>query len=173
MKSCRLTMANKKPKLSVLKDSCRSPKFKKIKEKSFYQVVTHNRSGEQVKVPTDNIVPTFIRMNTKTIPTPLKNEEKVELIKIIGRKKYKFEDALSIYENNQSYYLKLIEDQSVNTQLILKDVETLERWFCQIKEPKPVNEDEIEGWEKREEFKRVYEYSKYFDPILLYYYCKI
>lgn len=166
---------NMKKKNKNLKISFRSPQFKKnlYKHEPTYKVVTQNCIGEDVKVPTENIKPSFIKFNNKLLPTPLKNKQEISLIKIIGRKKYKFEDALIIYENNQSYYLDIIIKDTSKAEFILKEVESLERWFCQIPEPKPEDDDEIEAWKERENFKQIYGYSKYFDPTLLYYYCKI
>ncbi len=160
---------------SNIKISCRSPENKKIikKPEVVYKIITETYSGEKVKVPTEDIKPSFIKFKTKSLPIPIKNQEKVELIKINSRKRYNFNEALSIYENNQSYYLDLIENNIEKVNLIIKDVEALERWFLFVKEPKPINEDDIEEWNKREQFKIVYGYSKYFDPTLLYYYCKI
>lgn len=165
----------KKPVINNVKISCRSPQNKKqlYKNEPIYKIVTQTYAGHPVKVPTENVKPNFIQFKSKPLPMPLKNEDKIELIKINKRKKYKFDDALMIYENNQSYYLNLIKNDPSIVDIVIKDVELLERWFCQISEPKPENEDEIDEWEKREEFKHIYHYSKYFDPTLLYYYCNL
>ncbi len=167
-KSCRSTMKKKKPPVNIIKASFRSPIFKKPVDYPSYKVVTQTYSGESVTVPTTS---SYIPFKTKPIIAPIKNDQ-YELIKIIGRKRYAFDDALYIYENNQSCYLNMIEHQPIKTESILKEVENLEKWFCQIKEPEPKDKDELEDWQEREMFKHFYHYSKYFNQTLLYYYNK-
>src|SRR4029078_8023555 len=165
--SCRSTMKKKAPPTSIIKASFRSPIHKKKDDRYIYKVVTNN-----VKVPTDNINTSYIPFKTKSVITPIQNVEKLELIKIVGRKRYHFDEALFIYENNQFYYLDLIESNLTKVDSIIKEVEGLERWFCQISEPRPKDEDEVESWQQREAFKHLYQYSKYFNKALLYYFCK-
>lgn len=155
--------------------SCRSPlnnqkrEVKKSYEDPIYNIVTKTPSGEQVKVPTEN-KSTFIKFKEKTAPLamPIKQVIQKELLPI---KKCKFDEALLIYENNQSYYLDKImceRDEDVVLQLI-KEIDVLEKWFCGINEPKPKNNNDVKDWRLRNQFKKDYGYSKYFDIDLLYY----
>ena len=142
--------------------SCRSPKRVVPKVEDTYKIITKTPSGESVKVP-ENKKFSFVKYVEKKIPTPIQ-QDKTELIKL-GRKKYTFNEALLIYENNQSYYLEQIEKGDD----VIKGVKVLEKWFGKIPEPKPLLNEDVEEWIERCEWKKKYHYSKYFNPKLLTY----
>jgi DNA-directed RNA polymerase subunit F len=151
--------------------SCRSPANKikrdKKEEPSIYNIITKTPSGDQVNVPTEDKC-SFIKFkeNTITLAQPVKVNNVIELMSM---KRCKFENALLIYENNQSYYLEQIKkekDEEI-VQEIIKKIEHLEKWFCKINEPKPKNEDDLKDWKLRNQFKKDNGYSKYFDLELL------
>lgn len=154
--------------------SCRSPlntqnrKVKKTYEDPIYNIVTKTASGEPVKVPTEKS--TFIKFKEKSSPLamPIKQVVQKELLPM---KKCKFEEALIIYENNQSYYLDKImyeKDEEI-VMKIIKEIDILEKWFCNINEPKPKSSHDVKDWRLRNQFKIDHSYSKYFDIDLLYY----
>lgn len=140
---------------------------KKEPEYLIYNIVTKTPSGEQVQVPTEDKC-SFIKFKDPEIilAQPLKLEIKKELI---PTKRCKFDDAIIIYENNQVYYLDKIKkekDEDIVLKII-KDIETLEHWFCRIPEPKPKDKDDLIDWKLRNQFKKDYGYSKYFNIELL------
>ena len=149
--------------------SCRSPKKIVPKIDDSYKVVTKTPSGATVKVPEPvNKKFSFVKFIEKKIPTPIKQEVVTEYIKPLN-KKYNFNDALLIYENNQTFYLEQIINQTEPLENILKNVKILEQWFCKMNEPKPSMEEDVEDWIERCEWKKTHGYSKYFDLNLLSY----
>jgi hypothetical protein len=75
-----------------------------------------------------------------------------------------FEEALSIYENNQVYYQDRIDDHSISIDAIKAGLTELERWFANIPEPKPV--DDVEAWREREIQRQTKGLTAYCDPEL-------
>src|SRR5438445_3768554 len=93
-------------------------------------------------VPTQEKKHAFIKFK---YPKPIKVKKELTLMPIDMKKKYKFNDALVIYENNQSYYLHLFETNDVsfcnnakviNVVYITNQVNQLESCFCNIHAPK-------------------------------------
>jgi len=150
--------------------SCRSPSVKRDNGNDIYHIVTKTPSGEQVQVPTNQC--SFIKYKDTSvkIAAPIKQVHVNELI-IIKKKKYHFEEALNIYENNQTYYLSKImyENDELIVNEIIKDIDVLEKWFCHINEPKPKCSSDLKDWKARNEFKKEYGYSKFFNIELLHY----
>ena len=150
------------------RNSCRSPKRVVPKIDDSYKIVTKTPSGACVKVPEPtNKKFSFVKFIERKMPTPIKQDIVTEYIK--PPKKYNFNEALLIYENNQTFYLEQIMNQSEPLETILKNVKLLEQWFIKINEPKPSQEEDIEEWKERCEWKKKYGYSKYFDLTLLSY----
>lgn len=75
-----------------------------------------------------------------------------------------FEQALSIYENNQVFYQDRIDDGLIPLEQIKYDLTNLEIWFCQIIEP--ISKDDINSWKERESMKLLKGISSYCDPEL-------
>lgn len=144
--------------------SFRSPKRIQVKVDDTYKIVTKNPSGNVVKVPDIEKKVSFVKFIEKKIPMPIKQEVILECIKINFRKKYSFNEALIIYENNQAFYLDQIQKGNME---VLKEVDKMEKWFNKINEPKPLLEEDYEEWKERCEWKKVHHYSKYFDETLL------
>ena len=158
-----------KSKMYQRGSTCRSPKAKMIKPEETYKIVTKTPSGASVKVPElQKSKFSFVKFIEKKIPTPIQQEIVTEYIKINPHKKYHFDDALLIYENNQTFYLEQIEDNA-NLETVLKNIAILEQWFNMIKEPKPILEEDVEEWKERCEWKIKHGYSKYFNIELLTY----
>ncbi len=155
------------PKTKYNRVSCRSP-IKTIKQDTnIYNVVTKTPAGDQVTVPTEN-KHSFIKFKESVLPKPVKVTILKELLPL--KKKCSFEEALTIYENNQSYYLSNIKIGSEDEVIkILKEIDILEKWFCHIPEPRPKISSEINEWKLRNKFKKDYGYSKYFDIDLFFY----
>jgi hypothetical protein len=87
------------------------------------------------------------------------------LINVIGKVSHEtFEDALSVYENNQVYYQDRIDDKVVDIETVKICLTQLEHWFACIIEPEPV--DDIEAWKERELSKVFKGLSPYCDPEL-------
>lgn len=121
--------------------SCRSPK--KI---AIYKVLTKTLAGDEVPVPTDTPTEFF------KLPKPIKVNTTWEWMPLEYNN---WEEALSIYENNQQYYL-----QEINKGVKI-DIKELEDWFNAISEPKS------DDWQYKQEFKKKNGYSIYFDTDLL------
>lgn len=147
--------------------SCRSP-IKVVKQDTnLYNVVTKTPGGDQVTVPTEN-KHSFIKFKESVLPKPVNVTILKELLPM--KKRCSFEEALTIYENNQSYYLSKIKIGSEEEVIkILKEIDILEKWFCHIPEPRPKTSSEINEWKLRNKFKKDYGYSKYFDIDLISY----
>lgn len=79
-------------------------------------------------------------------------------------KKNRFDELLSIYENNQVYYQEQMDDATLDIEVIKQKLTELEHWFMAVVEPKPT--DDVEGWMKRENSKILTGYSPYCDPEL-------
>ena len=77
-----------------------------------------------------------------------------------------FENALSIYENNQVYYQDRIDDGALDVPNIRKRLTELEHWFISIIEPVPDDIRDIESRKSREQFKISNGLSAYCDPEL-------
>jgi hypothetical protein len=77
-----------------------------------------------------------------------------------------FEEALSIYENNQVYYQDRIDDQDLAISAIQLALTQLEHWFMLIIEPKPIDPEDLPAWRERELTKINTGYSSYCDPDL-------
>jgi hypothetical protein len=78
--------------------------------------------------------------------------------------KQKFEEFLSIYENNQVYYQEEIDDKTMDMEFIKRKLTELEHWFIAVIEPRP--HDDVEAWRHRENSKLIKGYSPYCDPEL-------
>lgn len=78
--------------------------------------------------------------------------------------KRQFEEALSIYENNQVYYQDRIDDHVLDIPTIRTRLTELEHWFMLIIEPKST--DDINAWKNRERSKLTKGISGYCDPEL-------
>lgn len=92
-----------------------------------------------------------------------------ELPKVYGKVTHKiFENALSVYENNQVFYQDKIDDKSLDMSFIKEKLTELEYWFMCIIEPAPrvKNEEEIKEWKEREKFKISKGITSYCDPEL-------
>lgn len=133
---------------------------KQPREAVTYKCVTQTIAGNQVSTPTQQSV---FRLKPREVPYPIK--QKTVCLWIPINKKLKFDDALGVYENNQTYISKHIEDSDIFDKL-----KALEKWFCSIAEPKPRNVDEQPGWRERESFKKIQGYSRYCDPDLIKYF---
>jgi len=79
-----------------------------------------------------------------------------------------FEEALSVYENNQVYYQDRIDDHGLDAPTIKQKLTELEHWFMHIIEPsvKGRDQDEIEARKEREQSKITRGISAYCDPEL-------
>jgi hypothetical protein len=151
------------------RSSCRTQKsdLKPVKNEYVYKTVTQTPSGHQTTVPT------FIKFTN--INMFKFNHHKVDYMNYNARKKYPYTEALTIYENNQAFYLNKFEEEldKVEYKKVLKDVEKMERWFQKIKEPKPTNEQDedyqadLEDWQERQHFNKTHTYNYYFDKQLL------
>lgn len=65
-----------------------------------------------------------------------------------------FEEALSVYENNQVFYQDTIDDKSLDIPTIKQRLTELEHWFMCIIEPFHGGDtEEKEAWQQRERFK--------------------
>src|SRR5690606_8472358 len=78
----------------------------------------------------------------------------------------KFDDLLSIYENNQVYYQDKIEDKTMSHEEIAVKLTELEHWFLTITEPRPKDPEDIPSWKERNIFKQEKRISMYCDPEL-------
>lgn len=78
-----------------------------------------------------------------------------------------FEEALSIYENNQVYYQDRIDDKTLTMDAIKTELTALEHWFAHIIEPKAI--DDVEAWRERELIKITKGHTAYCDPELYQY----
>jgi hypothetical protein len=114
-----------------------------------------------------NYVPNRMRAiseNTLNLQRLYKNDLK-PVPQISGRvSKAQFEDALSIYENNQVYYQDRIDDHTLDMATIRSRLTELDHWFMCIIEPRP--SDDIDGWKNREKSKLIKGVSPYCDPEL-------
>jgi hypothetical protein len=89
-----------------------------------------------------------ITANTTTLQKQYSTEFK-PLINITGKVSYsQFEEALSIYENNQVYYQDRLDDHTLDLDSIRIGLTTLEHWFACIIEPK--SQDDPDSWRERE-----------------------
>lgn len=87
------------------------------------------------------------------------------LINVAGKVSYSvFEEALSIYENNQVYYQNQLDDRTADINAIGAGLTTLEHWFACIIEPKP--QDDPKSWIERELTKITNGITIYCDPEL-------
>jgi hypothetical protein len=154
------------------KQSCRSVKRIVPKDDYIYKVVTEAPSGKEATIPASQY--SFIKYTTKPNMFQLHTKNKIRFMPYNCRKKYPFQEALDIYENNQSYYFNKIEKYMGNKiqSTYIRDAEKLERWFCRINEPKPTNEDDIIEWEERNQYKKDHSYSSYCDKDIIKYYTK-
>ncbi|HSW76494.1 MAG TPA: hypothetical protein VLG50_05590 [Candidatus Saccharimonadales bacterium] len=105
--------------------SCRSPLNQQKKHETTYKIVTQTPSGQTVKVPTTSH--SFIKFtNPMHRILPAKIEKETTWMPYQGID-YTFDEALEIYENNQTYYLEKIEKEyDLN---IINDIKSLETWF--------------------------------------------
>lgn len=84
---------------------------------------------------------------------------------ISGKVSHKdFEEALSIYENNQVYYQDRLDDKSIDVKTISQRLTELEYWFICIIEPKPLIQEDVQQWRDRELFKIKNGLTSYCDP---------
>jgi hypothetical protein len=84
---------------------------------------------------------------------------------IVGRVSHTvFEEALTVYENNQVYYQDRIDDHKLDMETIRSRLTELEHWFVCIIEPRP--RDDIDSWRERELSKLTRGTSSYCDPEL-------
>lgn len=152
------------------KQSCRSVK-KIVPKEDVYKVVTENAVGKEVVVPDMDNKYSFIKYTKKPSLFNIQSNNKINYIIYNARKKYPYNQALDIYENNQSYFLNKIEkyDNNKSQSKYIKDAEKLERWFRKIIEPKPIIEEDVSEWENRNEFNKIHNYSSYCDKELLKY----
>jgi len=108
-----------------------------------------------------------ISTNTMTLQKQYSNEYK-PLIDIRGKVSHSiFEEALSIYENNQVFYQDRIDSIGEGQQdldTIRIGLTTLEHWFGCIIEPK--SQDDLISWKERELFKITKGLTAYCDPEL-------
>jgi len=105
-----------------------------------------------------------ITANTLKLQKQYSTEYK-QVINIEGLVSYDmFEEALSIYENNQVYYQDRIDDKSLDINSIQIGLTELEYWFVCIIEPK--QHDDIAAWKDRELFKLNKGRTSYCDPEL-------
>lgn len=87
------------------------------------------------------------------------------LLNVSGRVSHSiFEEALSIYENNQVYYQDRIDDHSLDIPTIRARLTELEQWFMCIIEPRAT--DDLNSWREREQSKLIKGVSTYCDPEL-------
>ena len=94
----------------------------------------YNYVAERMKKITNNTI-----TQQKKYATELR-----DIISISGRvKENKFEEALSIYENNQVYYQDRLDDKMMELSKIKTELTNLEYWFGQIIEPIIEGEEEI------------------------------
>lgn len=77
-----------------------------------------------------------------------------------------FEEALSIYENNQVYYQDRIDDKTLSENQIKHGLTELEHWFIHIIEHQPKDKCDQEAWIERENIKLSKGISAYCDPEL-------
>ena len=107
-----------------------------------------------------------ISQNTMNLQKQYKNVLK-PLPKITGRiTPNKFEEALSIYENNQVYYQDRLDEPDHDVDKISQKLQELENWFIKIAEPKPRDSKEIPEWITREQFKNDHGVTMYCDKEL-------
>lgn len=76
-----------------------------------------------------------------------------------------YEEALTIYENNQVYY----QDCLTRKDNVIKAINELELWFIQIIEPKPQHAVDILDWKDREITKLKEGHTAHCDPELIKY----
>lgn len=108
-----------------------------------------------------------ITVTTTTLQKQYSNTLRL-LTNVTGRVSQRiFDDALSIYENNQVYYQDLIDDKTVDIQVIRDGLTTLEHWFASIIEPKAT--DDLAAWRERESLKLTKGITAYCDPELYQY----
>lgn len=165
-KNCRSVrkvakVTNKPKKKSTSKDE----------NEYIYNVVTKTPAGKDVTVPTSQNYG-FKMSNSKSKVFQInKPKNKIKYLPYTGRKKYTFIQALDIYENNQSYYVNKIEKHPDRLETYIIDIEKMEKWFYNLHEPKPLDEDEeeLQEWEERNKFKMHHKYTSYFDKELLQY----
>lgn len=77
-----------------------------------------------------------------------------------------FDEALSIYENNQVYYQECSDRNLIDDNSLRDGLTKLEHWFCCIIEPNPINSNEVDEWKDRELYKLRYGLSVHCDPTL-------
>jgi len=108
-----------------------------------------------------------ITNNTITLHKQYTNQL-LQLPKIYGKVSIKlFEEALSVYENNQVFYQDTIDDKSLDIPTIKQRLTELEHWFMCIIEPfSGGDKQEHEAWQERERFKIIKGISSYCDPEL-------
>jgi hypothetical protein len=155
------------------KQSCRSVKRMVPKEDYVYKVVTENPVGKETHIPESRY--SFIKYTAKPNMFHIQPKIKIRFMPYHCKKKYPFDEALDIYENNQAYYLNKIEKYQGNKiqYTYIRDAEKLERWFYHIVEAKPIDETDIIAWEERNEFKKIHNYSSYCDKEIVKYYTTI
>jgi len=138
---------------------------------TFYKVVTQTPTGQTVKVPTSCSFIKFKQPQTK--PKVI-----IYYIEVDNKKKYTFEDALDIFENNQSYITENLNDSVLTANTLKIDInyndtinklKSLVQWFNKQKEPKPIDKLELKEWKERQEFKKVHGYTSYLDKELIQY----
>jgi hypothetical protein len=90
-------------------------------------------------------------------------KELIPLSGIVTREQ--FENALTIYENNQVYYKEMLEKNKITFDEFKKGLNELEQWFIVIIEPASTDYDE---WREFEKSKLRNGYSKYCDKDVTY-----
>jgi hypothetical protein len=114
-------------------------------------------------------ITTAIRSNNNTTLQKQYSNQLYHLPPMYGKvSSAAFEEALSIYENNQVFYQDKIDDKTLDTPTIKERLTELEHWFMCIIEPCVSLKDkhEFEAWQERENFKITKGITSYCDPEL-------
>lgn len=111
-----------------------------VKKKSQPEVVVTGKTplGTLISVPTV----CHTKYETKLLPLP-------EVKGVVSREKWN--EALSVYENNQVYYQDRLEDGKMSFAALRSGLTTLEHWFACVLEP--VDEEELDSWLERQKYK--------------------
>jgi hypothetical protein len=65
-----------------------------------------------------------------------------------------WEEALTLYENNQGYYQDRKETGDLSEEALRAGLTQLEHWFLLIVEPRPKDKEEVPAWQVRERHKQ-------------------